>query len=155
MHMQIFKITYVQYGLLMCVAVAACLALMELTGNNQSFEGNMYFVIVQFLVPFVIWYQGINTLKKKQAGMLSWKQGFMEGFRISLVFALVSPFVFLGYYVFVNLEILEYIREAYMLTGASDALVIGVDMVVQVITAVLFGSIYSAIIAFFLKSKAS
>jgi hypothetical protein len=139
----------------MCVAVAACLGLMELTGNNRSFEGNTYFLIVQFLIPFVIWYQGINTLKKKQAGILSWRQGFMEGFRISLVFAIVSPFVFLAYYVFVNLEILESIREAYFLTGASDALVIAVDMAVQVFSAVLFGSVYSALIALVLKSKTS
>jgi len=139
----------------MCAAVAASLGLMEITGNNQSFESNIYFVIAQFLVPFVIWYLGISALKKRQAGSLSWKEGFMEGFRISLVFALVSPFVFLAYYVLVNSEIVEYVREAYSLAGASDALVIGIDMIVQVVSAVLFGSVYSAIIAFVLKSKSS
>lgn len=106
-----------------------------------------------FVAPLVVWTLGIRAKKKALKNKLSFKQGLSEGFKISLVYAAVSPFMFMAYYLFVNPEIINYVRSAYRITGATNNMVILVDMVVQFVTATLFGTIYSAIISFFLKSK--
>lgn len=86
--------------------------------------------------------------------MKSYKQGFAEGFRISVVYGLTSPWVFALYYLFVNPGILEFARTAYgMPATASAAQIIATDMLVQVVAAIIFGTIYGAIISYFLKTS--
>ena len=150
----IFKQSYFKFGLLMTASLIICLGLMEITGQNESFENKSpIFLIYQFILPAVIWYLGIKTKKDGQKGKLTFKEGVREGFKISVVFALTSPFIFAAYYLFVNPPILKYVKAAYGLTGSSDHLVIIVDMAAQVFSAIIFGTIYGAIISFFLKSK--
>lgn len=138
----------------MCLVVILCLVYMELSGQNQSFDQKSpVFVFLMFIAPFIIWWFGIRNYKKMLNGKMSWKQGTMEGLRISLVFGIVSPFIFLFYYLFVNPEIVEWVRITYGLQGYSDAIVIGSDLLGQFVSAIVFGTIYATIISFFLKSK--
>lgn len=138
------------YGLLMCLVVVACLAIMELTGNNESFEKNPLLTLVQMLMPLVIWYMGITKKKQEQKGKLTFKEGVTEGFKISLAFGLLSPFVFMLYYVFINPEI---VTNTYNQPQFSFSQIIVLDMALQLVSAVIFGTLYSAIISFFVKSK--
>lgn len=131
-----------------------CLLLMEITGQNTSFtDKSPIFLIYQFIIPAVVWYLGINAKKKMLKNKLTFKQGLCEGFMISLVYALVSPFIFLFYYTMVNPAILVYVRTAYNLTGTTDTMVIAIDMAVQFVSSLVFGTIYGAVISFFLKTK--
>jgi FtsH-binding integral membrane protein len=151
--MKLFGQSYVKYGLLMCAVVVVCLTVMELTGQNQSFDKSPLTIVWTFIAPAVVWYLGINARKKSQKGKLTFKEGVKEGFKISFVFGLVSPFIFALYYLLFNPQILEYVKTSYGLTNAEDAIVIAVDMLVQFISALIFGTIYAAIISFFLKTK--
>lgn len=130
-----------------------CLAIMELTGQNQSFDKSPLVLVWTFIAPAIVWYFGINEKKKIQKGKLSFKEGVKEGFKISLVFGLTSPFVFLFYYLFVNPPIISYVKSAYGMSGSSDGMVIAIDMVAQFVSAVVFGTIYAAIISLFIRSK--
>ncbi|MFA9289319.1 MAG: DUF4199 domain-containing protein [Weeksellaceae bacterium] len=153
--MNIIKQNHVKYGLILCVVIAVCLLSMELTGKNESFEqASPIFIFGQMIAPAFIWYMGMDAKKKMQKGKLTYKQAFIEGVKISLVFAIVSPFVFVAYYLLINPAIVDSVRETYMMsTSTAQSMVIAVDMAVQFISAMVFGTIYSAIIAFFVKSK--
>lgn len=138
----------------MAKITAVCLVIMELTGNNQSFDQKSPLTIVfMFIAPFFVWWLGMAAKKKMLKNKITYKQAFTEGVKISLVYALISPFVFLLYYLLVNPEILQYVRTAYGLTSASTTTVIVVDMLVQAVSATVFGSIYAAILAIFIRSK--
>lgn len=151
--MNLLKQSFVKYGLLMNLSILVCLAWMEISGQNESFEKNPVFMVPQFIWPAIVLWLGIGEKKKQLNGKLNFKQGLREGFKISLVFGLTSPFVFLAYYTFFNPGIVDYAAQAYGMTGSDRSVVIMVDMLVQLIAAVIFGSIYSAVISFFLKSK--
>lgn len=151
--MQLFKKNYVRFGLLMVGVLILCLLGMEIAGNNQSFEKGSFGMIVQMLAPLVVWFLGIRAYKKAKGGFMTWKEGFKEGLRISLVFAIVSPFIFLLYYILVNPMIVEYVKTAYQMPDVSTTAVIVVDMVVQFVSAMIFGAIFSAIIALLLRTK--
>lgn len=151
--MKLLSKTYVKYGLAMCGVIVACLALMEITGQNKSFDKSPIQLIFMMLSPLVIWFLGILSKKKQQKNKLTFKQGTIEGIKISLVYGLVSPFIFVAYYLFVNPEIISYVKNSYGLGTAPDAVAILVDMLAQLITALIFGTVYAAIISFFLKSK--
>lgn len=152
--MTLLQQNHVKYGLIMCAIIAGCLLLMELTGQNQAFDMKSPFqTFFMMIAPFIVWYLGIRARKNIQRGKLTFKEGVMEGFKISLVYALTSPFIFLLYYVLINPAIIPWIKEAYGMQSAPDAGVIAVDMTAQCIAATLFGTLYAAIISFFLKSK--
>jgi len=147
---------HVRYGLIMCAVLVVCLVLMELTGQNQAFDSKSPFqMIFMFIAPAVVWFYGIREKKRQLKGNLTFKQGLTQGFKISLVYAIVSPFIFMLYYLLINPSILSYVRTAYTMPSASDGLIIGVDMLTQFISAIIFGTIYAAIISLFLKSKSS
>lgn len=152
--MLIFRANPIKYGLLLSALTIVCLTLMELTGQNQSFDhGSPIFLMYQLFAPALVMYLGLQAKKKAQKGKLTFKQGVIESFRISLVFGVTSPFVFAAYYLFVNPAVIEYVRTAFQLTGMSDSVVIKIDMMVQFISAIIFGTLYGAIISLFVKSK--
>lgn len=153
--MQLLKRNYVKHGLVMCGLIALCLFLMEVTGENTSFDKSPFQVIFTMIAPFVVWYYGIRARKVAQGGSLTFKEGVAEGFKISLVFAIVSPFIFALYYYAVNPEIVNSVRQAYGLTDAPFAKVVSIDMFIQFISAIIFGTIYAAILSVFMKSKKS
>lgn len=147
--MKLLQENYVRHGLMMCGVLLFCLGLMELTGNNESFDSKSPITIVfMFIAPFVIWYMGINEKKKMLKGKLTFKKGVMEGLKISLTFAIISPFIFMLYYLLLNPDILDYVRTAYGLRELPDAIVITVDMLTQFLSAIVFGTIYAVIITF-------
>lgn len=151
--MKFLSQNYVKYGLLMTGVIAVCLFIMEVTGQNKSFEHSPIVFFFTAIAPAIIWFFGIRAKKKSLKGKLTFKQGLSEGFKISLVYGIASPFVFLFYYLFINPEIVEYVKEVYQMKNASDAMVIGVDLGSQFVGAVVFGTIYGAIISLFLKTK--
>lgn len=144
---------YVKYGLLMTGIIALCLTYMEVSGQNDSFDKPPLVMAAIFFAPVVIWYLGINAKKKMLKGKMSFKQGFAEGFKISLVYGTVSPFIFLFYYLVVNPSIVDYVRKAYNMNGASDINVIVIDLVTAFITAIIMGTILSTVVSLFLRSK--
>lgn len=151
--MSFFKQNHVKYGLALVGILIVCFLVMEITGNNETFDGKSpLFLFYQFIAPAIVWYLGLRAKKKAQGGKLTFKQGVKEGFKISLVFGIVSPFAFLIYY-FINPGILNFIKAAYGMPNAADSMIIALDMVVQFISAIIFGTIYAAIISFFVKSK--
>jgi hypothetical protein len=152
--MQLFKQNYVKYGLMLCAVLVICLTLMELSGNNETFDNKSpIFLVYQFVAPAVIFYFGLKSKKKLLGGKLTFKQGLKESFKMSLVFGIVSAFIFMLYYLVINPGILDYVRTAYNLVDAPDSTVIITDMVTQVIAASIFGTIYGMVITLFLKTK--
>lgn len=144
---------YVKYGLIMTGIISLCLVSMEVSGQNDSFDKSPLLLVAMMIAPVVVWYLGMNAKKKMLKGKMTFKQGFTEGFKISLVYALTMPLVFLFYYLVVNPEILAYVRKVYGMGGASDANVIAIDLVTGFITAIIMGTLLSSVISFFLKSK--
>jgi hypothetical protein len=151
--MKLLSQNHVKYALIMSGIIALCLVFMEVTGQNDSFDKSPLVAAAMFFAPVVIWYLGINAKKKLLKGNMTFKQGLLEGFKISLVYGIVSPFLFLVYYLLVNPGILEYVRKVYALTGASDTNVIVVDMAIQFFSAIIMGTLLGAVASFFLKSK--
>lgn len=79
-------------------------------------------------------------------------QGFIEGVKMSLVYAIIGPLI-CGIYYQINPAIIQSLRKAYLFTTASDTTIIHVDMLITFATSLIMGTILSAITAFFLKSK--
>lgn len=143
-----------KYGILLTLVPVFCLLVMELTGNNQSFENVTWWdTALQIILTVIILTLGIRAKKKELGGLMSWKQGVVSGFEISLIFGLISPFVFLAYYVFVNYPIVASVREVYHLKNATDLGVIRIDMLMQFVTALIFGLVVSSIASLFLRSR--
>jgi len=151
--MELLRRNYVKYGLIMSGLIVLCLVYMELTGQNLSFEKSPVVLAITMIAPFVVWFLGIKAFKKAQGNKLTFKQGVKEGFRISLVYGVVSPFVFLLYYILVNPQIVQYAATSYGMANASFGVVVGIDMLVQFVSALIFGTLYAAIISFFLRTK--
>jgi len=151
--MNFLRQDYVRYGLIMTGVVVVCLAVMEFTGNNKSFEHSPIFFFSMFIAPLIIWYLGIAARKKLQKGKLTFKQGLSEGFKISLVYAITTCLIFLVYYLYINPPIVNYVREMYRMTGAPNSTVIATDLTIFFVFTLIFGAVYSSILSFFLKSK--
>jgi len=153
--MTLFSRHQLRYALYMVGFLVLCLALMELTGNNQSFNGGWYKAVLQTLAPIVILFLGIKNKRDMFGGVMTWKDGFKEGFGIALWFALISPIVFLLYYLLINIDIVSWVRDTYMLsTTTSTARVIGIDLIVQIVSSlVLFGVVISTIASLILKRR--
>ena len=139
----------VKYALIMCGVVIVCLATAELSGQTKSPLLAFFPIIAQI----VIWYLGIREKKRQQKGKLTYKQGVFEGFKMGLAFGIISPFIFLAYYLVVNPSMIETARSLYQLVGQPDGVVIAVDLTIQCISSILFGILYGAIFSSFLKTK--
>jgi hypothetical protein len=152
--MRLFQPNHIKYGIAMLAVTALCLLLMEVSGNNKTFQNNSpYTLFYTFIAPFVIWFLGIRERKIAQKGKLTLKDGIKESVGIAVVYAVASPFLFLFYYLAINPGILSYVKKAYGLTNSPNEVVIFVDMLVQFIAAIIGGTLYGAILTFFLKSK--
>lgn len=151
--MKYFTKAQVRYGSILCALIVLCLASMEITGNNQSFDKSPLTALFMFVAPIFVLYLAISAKKKSQKKKLKFKEGVMEGFKISLFFGIVSPFIFLFYYIIVNPAMIEYVKKVYNLGNADASLAVGVDMLVQFFTSIISGTIVSAIISLFLKTK--
>jgi len=151
--MKILKIRALKYALIMSGVTGFCLFMMQLTGQNDSFDSKSPFqFLFMFIAPPIVWYFGIRDKKKANKGKLHFKQGVMEGAKISLAYGLISPFVFLLYYG-INPTILEYVKQSYNMSSSPTAVVIAIDMTAQFIGSIIFGTFYGAIISLILRSK--
>lgn len=152
--MNLLKQNHVRWALWMCLVLIGCLSYMEITGLNTSFDAKgPSGLVLMFIGPILIWFLGIRAKKVQQGGRITFKEGLQEAFRISLAYAIISPFIFLAYYVFINPEILDYVRSAYNLEGVSTAIIIVADMVAQFLSAIVFGTAIGAVIAFILRTR--
>lgn len=152
--MRFLRIPAVHFGLLMTTLTAGCLLVMEVTGKNQTFDSKSFLqLLYQIVTPLIVWFFGIKARKTRQKNKLTFAQGFQEGMLISITYAFTSPIVFLIYYLFINPGIVNYVAKVYGLTQASRASVIGIDLGLAFLMAILFGALYSAIFSFFLKNK--
>ncbi|MDQ3099101.1 MAG: DUF4199 domain-containing protein [bacterium] len=151
--MDVLKKLSVKYALMLCGVLVLCLIFLQLSGAKSFDNKSFVFVLYQFVAPAVVWYVGIKERKKQLGDKLTFKQGLRTGFNISVVFGLISPIIFVLYYLFVNPAMLEYVRGAYQMTGASNTMVILADVVGQFISAIIFGTLYAAIISLFLRTK--
>ncbi len=150
--MSILTSNYVKHALIMCLVLIVCLSLMEIT--NSTFESKSPFIAFSTMIaPLFVWWSGIRSRKKALKNTLTYKQGVTEGFKISLVFGLLSPFIFMSYYLLFNMDAVEYARGVYGLQNAGTSLVIAVDMLIQCISALVFGTVYGAIISIFLRTS--
>lgn len=123
---------------------------MQLTGENKGFtDGNAVFLFT-IAIPAIIWFFGIKAKKGELKNRMTFKQGFIEGWKITLIFALVSPFIFLVYYTLVNPQIVNWVRH-----GSTDptAIVIARDMLLQFVISIIIGVLTSLPIALLLKSR--
>jgi hypothetical protein len=148
---KLLKQNHVTYGLMLCGVLIVCLLLLEITGQTFDTKSPL-FVAYQFIAPAVVWYFGINAKKKMQKGKLTWRQGVKEGFKISVVFGIVSPFIFALYY-FMNPDILDLVKTLYGNPEVSDSALLIMDLFGQFVSALIFGTLYAAAISFFVKSK--
>ena len=138
----------------MTAFTAAYILLMHVTGQyGPEYEANPLDLLFIVIVPLIVWYLGIKAKKKQKKGKLSFTEGVKEGFQISLVYAITSPFVFGIYHVLINPARVASLKPVYNLAGVSDMQIILVDMLVQFISAIVFGTLYAAIISYLLKSK--
>lgn len=153
--MKFLQFNYIKYGLIMSSVLVICLLIMHITGHYSSFQTGTVLDAIFVLAPFVVWLFGLLAYRKELKNNMTFKQGWSEGIRISLVFGAVSPFIFMIYYVFFNPGVLSYVRDTYGLNGASNTTVIIVDMLAQAIGSIVMGTVYTAILAFFLKSTKS
>lgn len=152
--MELLKKNHVKYGLLLDGFLVVCLLWVYVTGDYSKMQNPaMPMAIFTMLVPFVFYFLGIRAKRNELKGKLTFKQGLKEGFGISLVVGVTSPFVFLVFYLFFAPSLIDYARQAYNMTGASDALVVTFDLFVQLVGSIIFGTLYGAIASFFLKTK--
>lgn len=132
---------------------AFCLLMMQITGQNDSFDNKSPFqFFFMFIAPAVVWYFGIRAKKKANKGKLTFKQGVIEGLKISVAYGLISPFVFLSYYA-INPGIIDYVKSSYNMASSPTPIVIAVDMTAQFVSSILFGTIYASVISLLLRSK--
>ena len=153
MYKKLLKQNYVKFGLYMSLVVVVCLLIMHWTGEYTSFDQGGTLDLVFLLSPFVLWLLGLLSYKKKLHNQMSFKQGLAEGVRISLVFGILSPFIFMGYYLLLNPAILDYVSRSYGMTDSSITSVILVDMTVQFVGVMVLGTVYTSVLSFFLKSR--
>jgi hypothetical protein len=152
--MELLKRNHVKYGLLLDGFLAMCLLWAYVTGDYSKMQNLLApMAIFTMLVPLVFYFLGIRAKRNELKGKLTFKQGLKEGFKISLVVGVTSPFVFLIFYLFFAPSLIEYARQAYKMVGASDTMVVTVDMLVQLVGSIIFGTLYGAIASFFLKTK--
>jgi hypothetical protein len=149
--MRLAKENYIYWAMVLNVITVIALALMELSGHNQSYEPHSFlFIAYQFIIPVIVWYLGIRAKKKQLKNKLTFRQGMIEGILIGLVFGLTSPFIFMFYYIYINPGIVEWIRH-----GSQDPtwLVIGKDMLLSLIVCFVTSLILSPPISFLLMTK--
>ena len=152
--MHIFSTNAGRYGLAMTAFTAAWVLLMHVTGQyGPEYEANPLDLLFIVIVPFIVWYLGIKAKKTQKKGKLTFKEGVKEGFQISLVYGITSPFLFGLYYLLINPAVVQSLKPEYGMAGVSDTQIILIDMLAQFISAIVFGTLYAAIISYFLKSK--
>ena len=153
-NMKLLRQSHVKYGLLMSGITVICILCMHLTGQYNNLQEKSPFELIFITVtPLVVWYFGIKARKQELKRKITYKQAFMEGVKISSVYAITSPFVFLAYYTFINPNLMDFMRKEYGLQDASDQMVIAFDMFVQFAAAMIGGTAYGALLSLFLKTK--
>jgi cyanate permease len=151
--MKLLQKNHFKYGLIMSGVLIICLLVLHLLGQQTNFDEGILLDTIFALAPFVIWFFSLKAYKKELNNNMSFKQGVIHGVKISVVFGVVSSVIFMSYYLLFNPGILNYIATSYGMKNSPTGLVISVDMTVQLLGSIIMGTLYTAILSFFLKSK--
>lgn len=145
----------VKYGLILTGTIVVWLAVMHSLGAYSAQKTEMsivdYFYV---LVPAIVLYLGIKEKKKMSKNRLTYKEGVIEGLRISVIYGVLSPIVFYLYYTLVNPDAIQFAKKAYGMMQFSDREVMFADLAVQFVFSILGGLIMSLVISYFLSKKA-
>ena len=129
---------------------------MHFTGQyGPEYEVNPLDLLFIIIVPLIVWYIGVKAKKAEKKGKLSFRDGVKEGFQIALVYGLTSPFVYAIYYLLINPSIVESLKPEYGMPDVSNMQIVLVDMLAQFVSAIIFGTVYGAILSHFLKSTSA
>lgn len=153
--MNFLRINYIKYPLIMIGIIILCLIYMHLSGQYNQFPtgGPTAESLLMLAAPLIVWFLGIRAKKKQLKGRMSFKQGFSEAFKMSLVFGIISPFIFLIYYIIFNPGIVHKVGDVYGIMNAPSWLIIAYDMAVQFLGSLIGGVVYGSIVSFFLRNK--
>lgn len=142
----------VKYGLLLTGTIIAWVVVMHFTGlYSPNRRGTTIVDYLYLLIPAFGIYFGIQEKRDRYLhGRLTMREGLKEGMLISLVYGILSAFVFMLYYNLINPEIVEVAKAAYGMTEFTTQQVIFADMLVQIIFSLLGGLALSAVITAYL-----
>lgn len=151
--MNFLKNNAVKYGLALTVSIAIWITIMHMGLYSEKKTGTTIIDYFYILIPLIGLYFGIKEKKHMLKNKFTLKTGIWEGFYISLVYAILSPFVFYIYYIAINPESIEFAKKAYGMEQFSTKAVIFADMAVQFIFSLVTGLIFSLITSYFLARK--
>jgi len=110
-----------------------------------------------FLYPIMILIQGIKARKKELGNKLSFTQGTVEGFKISLVYGIASIFILLLINFFVHPAFLRFVNhfheKFYRVTYTSDINMLTQIILIQFIFIIIFYPLCGLVISYYLKTK--
>ena len=142
-----------KYGLLITIGVMAWVLIARTTVTNPtSLVHTLGTPIVFNVLQFVMIYLGLKALEREKGDRPTFKEGLKTGVAISFIYALTAALFFVGVLAVVGTKWLESepgIAGTPMWTIALQAfagLFVG---------AMIFGLIYSTVIAFFLAKRQS
>ena len=152
--MNFLKNNAAKYGLALTASIAIWIAVMHMTGLYS--EEKTEITIIDYLyifIPLIGLFFGIKEKKHILKSKFTLKAGVKEGFQISLIYAILSPFVFYIYYIAINPASIEFAKKAYGMEQFSTKAVIFADMAVQFVFSLLGGLVFSLIISYYLARK--
>lgn len=150
--MDLLKQNHVRFGLLGTAILTIILLFVHtFAGDTSDLQFSFWQIVLILIVPLLLWYFGIRAKRKELNHSLSYKQGIKEGYKIALVFALSSPFVFLLYFLLLNFQALTSAGNDQI--HAPSALSILVDMMAQFWVSLALGTIYGIIATLLLQKK--
>ncbi|MBI4097058.1 MAG: DUF4199 domain-containing protein [Candidatus Levybacteria bacterium] len=149
------KTNAVKYGLALSASIAIWIALMHSLGLYNGEKSDLSFVDYFYIViPIVGLYLGIKEKKERELrGKMTLQQGIREGFIISLVYGITSPFIFYVYYTMVNPQAIDFAKRVYSMMRFTNNEVILADMAAQFIFAVIGGIVISTVVSYLLTKK--
>ncbi|CAB0150292.1 hypothetical protein PSI9734_00845 [Pseudidiomarina piscicola] len=151
-----------KWGVLFAGAILLWLIIERVAGlHGERIEYHVYFTNLFAVIAIVIY---VLALRDKRSSLpnqqMRWSQGFISGLLIAVVVAILSPLLqIIAHYVispdfFANMQAYA-IREGMMEPAAArDYFSLESYMLQSAIGALIMGAITSAIVAFFLRTKA-
>lgn len=142
----------IKYGLFITFGVMAwVLTARYLVTNPTSLVHSLGSPIVFNVLHFAMIYLGLKALEREQGDRPTFKEGLKTGIWISFVYALTVSLFFVGVILFVGTRWIE----AEAAPGEPMSQVAAKAFAALFIGGMIFGLIYSTVIAFFLAKRQS
>lgn len=141
----------VKYGLIATVGVAAWVLIMHAVFTDPKSTVHTLGAPIFFnIFHFAVIYLGLKALEREQGDRPMFKEGLKTGVAISVIYALTVSLFFVGVIAVVGTK---WLSSEPMATEAPMSRVITGAFVGLFISALVFGLIYSTLIAFFLAKR--